>query len=133
MPEVRRGLCHRARSLLARNLTPEQRRKQRQQGPANSRYVPASWRPDGVRTSCRTGRARWGASHSSKPLKERSAMELGKLGVWIGMDGIRAAQAVSFARRVEQWGYGALWIPESRGRNALVHSSWLLSHTERLI
>ena len=30
-------------------------------------------------------------------------------------------------------GYAALWIPESRGRNALVHASWLLSHTERLI
>jgi probable F420-dependent oxidoreductase len=60
-------------------------------------------------------------------------MELGKLGVWVGMDGMSAAQAAAFARRVEKWGYGALWIPESRGRNALVHSSWLLSHTERLV
>ena len=60
-------------------------------------------------------------------------MELGKLGVWVGMDGMGAAQAAAFARRVEDWGYGALWIPESRGRNALVHSSWLLSHTQRLI
>ena len=60
-------------------------------------------------------------------------MELGKLGVWVGMDGMSAAQAAAFAQRVEEWGYGALWIPESRGRNALVHSSWLLSHTERLV
>jgi probable F420-dependent oxidoreductase len=60
-------------------------------------------------------------------------MELGKLGVWAGMDGMSAAQAVAFAQRVEAGGYGALWIPESRGRNALVHSSWLLSHTQRLI
>jgi probable F420-dependent oxidoreductase len=60
-------------------------------------------------------------------------MELGRLGVWIGMDGMSAAAAAAFAKRVEEWGYGALWFPESRGRNALVHSSWLLSHTERLI
>src|SRR5438132_12213855 len=60
-------------------------------------------------------------------------MELGKLGVWLGMDGMSAAQAAAFAKRVEAGGYGALWIPESRGRNALVHSSWLLSHTQRLI
>ncbi len=60
-------------------------------------------------------------------------MELGKLGVWVGMDGMSAAHAAAFAQRVEEWGYGALWIPESRGRNALVHSSWLLSHTERLV
>ena len=60
-------------------------------------------------------------------------MELGKLGVWISMDGMRAAEAAEFARRVEAWGYCALWIPESRGRNALVHSAWLLAHTKRLI
>src|SRR5438093_9772753 len=66
-------------------------------------------------------------------MEEESAMELGKLGVWTGMDGMSAAQEVAFAQRVEERGYGTLWIPESRGRNALVHSSWLLSHTQRLI
>jgi len=60
-------------------------------------------------------------------------MELGKLGVWVGMDGMSAASAADFARRVEERGYGVLWIPEGRGRNALVHASWLLSHTKRLI
>ena len=60
-------------------------------------------------------------------------MELGKLGVWVGMDGMSAAAAAAFAKRVEERGYGALWIPEGRGRNALVHCSWLLSHTQRLI
>jgi len=59
-------------------------------------------------------------------------MELGKLGVWISMDSMTAAEAASFAKRVEGWGYDALWIPESRGRNALVHSAWLLANTERL-
>ena len=60
-------------------------------------------------------------------------MELGRLGVWIGMDGVSAAAAAAFAERVEERGYGALWIPEGRGRNALVLSSWLLCHTKRLI
>src|SRR5580693_10674479 len=60
-------------------------------------------------------------------------MELGKLGVWISMDSMTAAAAAAFATRVEEWGYAALWIPESRGRNALVHSSWLLAKTEKLI
>jgi probable F420-dependent oxidoreductase len=45
---------------------------------------------------------------------------------------MNAAYAAEFARRVEGWGYGALWIPEAYGRNALVHSSWLLANTERL-
>ena len=60
-------------------------------------------------------------------------MELGKLGVWVGMDGMSAAAAAAFAEHVEELGYGALWIPEGRGRNALVLSSWLLCHTKRLI
>ena len=60
-------------------------------------------------------------------------MELGKLGVWVSMDGMTAAAAAAFAKRVEEWGYAALWIPESRGRNALVHSSWLLANTQKLI
>src|SRR5205823_13409348 len=61
------------------------------------------------------------------------AMELGKLGVWISMDSMTATAAAAFARRVEEWGYAALWIPESRGRNALAHSSWLLANTQKLI
>jgi probable F420-dependent oxidoreductase len=60
-------------------------------------------------------------------------MELGKLGVWVSMDSMTAAAAAAFAKRVEAWGYSALWIPESRGRNALAHSSWLLANTQRLI
>ena len=60
-------------------------------------------------------------------------MELGKLGVWMSMDSMTAAAAAAFAKRVEEWGYAALWIPESRGRNALVHSAWLLANTQKLI
>lgn len=60
-------------------------------------------------------------------------MNLGTLGVWSSMDGMSAVAAAEFARRVEGWGYGALWIPESRGRNVLVLSSWLLANTRTLV
>jgi len=59
-------------------------------------------------------------------------MKLGRLGVWASMDGLTAADAAGFATRVEGWGYGALWVPESRGRNVVVISSWLLAATKTL-
>ncbi|MGO9512925.1 MAG: hypothetical protein ACLP2F_04685 [Steroidobacteraceae bacterium] len=43
-------------------------------------------------------------------------MKLKRLGVWAGIDPFRAADAAAFAKRVETWGYGALWIPEAVGR-----------------
>jgi probable F420-dependent oxidoreductase len=60
-------------------------------------------------------------------------MELGKLGVWVSMDRMTAAAGASLVKRIEAWGYGALWLPESRGRNALVHSAWLLAETQTLV
>ena len=60
-------------------------------------------------------------------------MQLGRLGVWASMDGMTAQAAAEFAKRVEGWGYGALWLPESRGRNAFVHAAWLLANTSRLV
>src|SRR5437764_8696787 len=60
-------------------------------------------------------------------------MQLGKLGVWAPMDVLTAAEGAAFAQGVEGWGYSALWLPESRGRDVLVHSSWLLANTKTLI
>jgi probable F420-dependent oxidoreductase len=60
-------------------------------------------------------------------------MEPGKLGVWTSLDAMSAAEAAAFAGRIEARGYAALWIPEGRGRNALVYSSWLLANTRALI
>jgi probable F420-dependent oxidoreductase len=60
-------------------------------------------------------------------------MQLGRLGVWAAMDVLTAAEGAAFAQQVEAWGYAALWLPESRGRNVLVHSSWLLANTRTLI
>lgn len=59
-------------------------------------------------------------------------MTIGKLGIWAATESMSAADAAAFAKRVEAWGYGALWIPEAYGRNALVHSSWLLANTTHL-
>src|SRR6266478_9246508 len=60
-------------------------------------------------------------------------MKLSKLGVWAGMDAFTAPEAAAFAKRVEAWGYGALWIPEAVGREVFSASSWLLAGTNSLI
>jgi alkanesulfonate monooxygenase SsuD/methylene tetrahydromethanopterin reductase-like flavin-dependent oxidoreductase (luciferase family) len=69
---------------------------------------------------------------SATPL-EGGAMNLGKLGVWAGLDGMTAADALAFAQRLEKRGYKALWTPEGRGRNVLVNAAWLLAGTSRLV
>ena len=51
-------------------------------------------------------------------------------GPWAPMDAMTAAEGAAFAQRVEGWGYSALWLPESRGRNVLAHSAWLLANTD---
>jgi probable F420-dependent oxidoreductase len=60
-------------------------------------------------------------------------MRVGKLGVWASTECMSATDAAAFAKRVENWGYNALWLPEAVGRNVLVHSSWLLANTNSLI
>jgi probable F420-dependent oxidoreductase len=60
-------------------------------------------------------------------------MQLGKLGVWASTDVYSAGDAAQFAKDVESWGYSALWMPETFGRNPLVHSAWLLANTAKLI
>jgi len=60
-------------------------------------------------------------------------MNLKNLGVWTGADVFPAADAAAFARRIEAWGYGALWIPEAIGREVFSASAWLLANTRSLI
>jgi probable F420-dependent oxidoreductase len=60
-------------------------------------------------------------------------MKIGKLGVWASLETKSAPDAAAFAKRVEGWGYSVLWVPEAMGRNVLVHSSWLLANTTKLI
>ncbi len=60
-------------------------------------------------------------------------MQLGKLGIWCGLESMTAVKTAEFARAVEGAGYSALWHPEARGRNSLVSSSWLLANTQDLV
>ena len=60
-------------------------------------------------------------------------MNLENLGVWAGTDALSAADAATFAKRVETWGYGALWIPEAVGREVFSASAWLLANTSSLV
>ncbi len=59
-------------------------------------------------------------------------MTLGKRAVWAGLDGYTAKEAAAFARRLEDWGYDTLWIPEGLGREPLSLAAWLLANTEKL-
>lgn len=58
---------------------------------------------------------------------------MGALGAFAFTDLMPAADAAKFAKRVENWGYRALWVPDvSAGRDSLVHCSWMLANTEHL-
>ena len=59
-------------------------------------------------------------------------MDVKKLGVWYFLDGMPAAAAAEAAQRIENLGYGTLWIPETAGRNPMVLASWLLANTQTL-
>ncbi|HEY2107842.1 MAG TPA: TIGR03620 family F420-dependent LLM class oxidoreductase [Candidatus Binataceae bacterium] len=60
-------------------------------------------------------------------------MEIGKLGVWSILDAMKAPDSAAFARKVEQLGYSAMWIPEAVGREPFAHAGFLAGHTERVI
>jgi len=49
------------------------------------------------------------------------------------LDRLTAAAGLEIAKRIEHLGYAALWMPESRGRNVLVHAAWLLAGTSKLV
>jgi probable F420-dependent oxidoreductase len=59
-------------------------------------------------------------------------MDIGKLGAWVLMHEFSAAYSAALARRLEDWGYKTLWIPEAFGRDPLIGSSWLLANTTKL-
>ena len=60
-------------------------------------------------------------------------MDLSKLGVWFFTDAMAAPIAADTAKRIEDLGFSALWIPETVGRNPFVHAAWLLANTSSLI
>jgi probable F420-dependent oxidoreductase len=59
--------------------------------------------------------------------------DIGRLGVWSFIDNFSAAEAADFARRLEGWGYGALWVPEAVGRDPFPIIAWMAAHTTKLV
>ncbi len=58
---------------------------------------------------------------------------LGRLGVWTWADNYDRTELLAFARKLEGWGYGALWTPESVGRDPFSVITFLAAQTERLV
>jgi probable F420-dependent oxidoreductase len=60
-------------------------------------------------------------------------MDIGKIGIWFFLDAMTAPESLEFARKVENLGYGALWIPEAVGREPFAHIGYLAAHTQKLV
>ena len=58
---------------------------------------------------------------------------IGRRGVWWPTDVMPAPQAVEYAAWLESLGYGALWIPETLGRDPFAHAAHLLGGTSSLV
>ena len=59
--------------------------------------------------------------------------QIGRLGVWTWLDAFTAPEAAAFAKRLEEWGYGTLWIPEAVGRDPFSLIGYLAAQTESLV
>jgi probable F420-dependent oxidoreductase len=59
-------------------------------------------------------------------------LNLGRVGAWSHLDGRAAGEAAAFARRVEELGYGTLWVPETVGREPFVSLALLATATSSL-
>jgi probable F420-dependent oxidoreductase len=72
---------------------------------------------------------------SAVPIKncDEFKMKLGRLGVFALTDGMTASKSAAFAKRLEDWGYSALWMGDGYGRDVLIQCSWLLANTSKLI
>lgn len=58
---------------------------------------------------------------------------IGRRGIWWPTDGMPAPDAAEFAGWLESLGYGALWIPETLGRDPFAHAAFLLAGTTELV
>ena len=63
-----------------------------------------------------------------------SPMELGPIGIWTAqLDYQPAAKAKEAAAELEQLGFGAIWFPESVGREAMTNAALLLGATSQIV
>ena len=59
-------------------------------------------------------------------------MRIDGLAVWINTIGYTSADLVAFARRLDAWGYGTLWINDGMGSDPMVLAAKILAGTQRL-
>ena len=59
-------------------------------------------------------------------------MKIDRLAVWLNTIGYTSADLVEFARRLEAWGYGTLWINDGMGSDPMVLAARILAGTEKL-
>jgi probable F420-dependent oxidoreductase len=60
-------------------------------------------------------------------------MDIGRVGIWtFQLDQQPAPRAQAAAAEIEALGWGAIWIPEALGREALTHAALLLAGTRRI-
>ena len=61
-----------------------------------------------------------------------SAVELRRLGVWGHLDSLSIDEARAYATRVEELGYGTLWVPETVGREPFTLLGLLAGETTEI-
>jgi alkanesulfonate monooxygenase SsuD/methylene tetrahydromethanopterin reductase-like flavin-dependent oxidoreductase (luciferase family) len=62
------------------------------------------------------------------------SMDLGPVGIWTSQfDFQPAARARKAAADLEKLGFGAVWFPESVGRESLTHAGLLLGATKKIV
>ncbi len=59
-------------------------------------------------------------------------LDLGRLGVWGHLDSLAATDAVGYARRAEELGFGTLWVPETVGREPVALIAMLAAGTDAI-
>ena len=62
-----------------------------------------------------------------------SRLKLGGVGIWGHLDTLSAAEARGYARRIDELGYAALWVPETVGREPFSLLALLAAETSRLV
>src|SRR5690606_22979879 len=81
-----------------------------------------------------SGRARHRHGVHRAPTVASGAMDVGSVGIWTAqLDLQPAARAREVAAELDELGYGALWVPEAVGREALTHAAVLLGATRRIV
>lgn len=61
-----------------------------------------------------------------------ASFDLGRIGAWAHLDSLSAADARAWARRVDELGFGTLWVPETVGREPLTLLGMLSGETARI-